>query len=53
MSQENLIKQLLKTIDELRLEVERLENSVLDCPYCGTSELLCGYPNKCCVVKDD
>lgn len=22
--------------------------SVLDCPYCGTSELLCGYPNKCC-----
>lgn len=21
---------------------------VLDCPHCGTSELLCGYPNNCC-----
>jgi len=25
---------------------------VLDCPYCGTTELLCGYPDGCCTKKD-
>lgn len=30
------------------LEAELENSAVLDCPYCGTSELLCGYPNNCC-----
>lgn len=43
------IKALLERANDL---LDQLESPVLDCPHCGTSELLCGYPNACCSGKN-
>lgn len=44
------IKELLHKAIGLMAEIE---NPVLDCPYCGTTELLCGYPNECCTKAEE